>query len=263
MAEQCCGVCGEMVAVDAIQEAGLDPDGMDFRRKLRSIVCGWELSNMPNYKPPKPHLLDRIPLAPDGVLHNGAILRVCNNCCRAVNKYNAMPPFALANGLQLDEILEELQDLTIPEQMLISRLRIKCCIALKVGVGGKNTPKTHAIKGHCIAFPAVSQLFLLNLTLSIQDTSSLYQVLPMAATDLAGLFQVVFIGDKMPGAPGVKWNFKVFNVRKWRILAALLWLIEHNPLYEGVKIDFKELNKYPEDDVPDEIMKGAVLMKRA
>src|SRR4051794_8137563 len=86
-------------------------------------------------------------------------------------------------------------------------------------------------------------------------------MLPMTGVDLAGMFQVVFVGDKMPGSVGVKWNFKIFNVRKWRILAALNWLIEFNPLYKNVRIDYDELLKYPDDDVPEDIKKGAILMK--
>ena len=59
--------------------------------------------------------------------------RVCPTCVESLNK-EKMPILALANGLWVGEIPDELQDLTYAEQLLIARVRHNRCI-VKVSSG--------------------------------------------------------------------------------------------------------------------------------
>src|ERR1700728_2192948 len=59
--------------------------------------------------------------------------KVCPICVESLEKGN-VPTLALANGLWVGEIPDELQDLTYAEQLLIARVRHNRCI-IKVSSG--------------------------------------------------------------------------------------------------------------------------------
>ena len=76
--------------------------------------------------------------------------------------------------------------------------------------------------------------------------------------------QVVFVGSKIPAPKDIKLQFAL-HVRREKVKAALLWLIEHNVLYKR-KYDAKELrisqenlDRYPEDDVPEPVLMDMIV----
>jgi hypothetical protein len=82
----------------------------------------------------------------------------------------------------------------------------------------------------------------------------------MAVANLAGVFQVVFVGDKMPTHPEFKqWHSKHLLIRKWHVLRMLQWLKDNNHLYQNITIDMDALAGYSDDgSLPVEIFNQAV-----
>ena len=75
--------------------------------------------------------------------------------------------------------------------------------------------------------------------------------LPRQPAHLAQVVSIAFIG---PGRPRKESLSSIFRVRQQKLRRALLWFKEHNPHYGDVDICDINLNAYPEDDIPVEIM---------
>ena len=69
---------------------------------------------------------------------------VCNTCQMSI-RCNKVPRLALAHGLWLGNVPEELSSLRFVEKLLIARVRHTCCF-LKISTGG------HKMKANAIAF---------------------------------------------------------------------------------------------------------------
>ncbi len=123
-----------------------------------------------------------------------------------------------------DSVPLELQDLTQIEEMLIARALPIMRVYIKPG-------GQRGYSGHCINLP--------------QHVEELASVLPRYPSDLS----VIVI--KMKGKDN---TFKDVNVRRQKVLGALVWLINNNPLYKDVKINEHALELLPVDGVPSDIM---------
>jgi hypothetical protein len=160
LGETACAVCGELVLNKDIQTCAMDADSMQFRHVLRAVMKGEQLVQTQTPRPTR-HLLDGLELEPAAVLPDGSKFTICRGCERSVSVHGTPPSNALLN-FPVDKLPDEF-DLTIPEQLLISRLRIKTCIVrLHHDVHGNEAkpdqpkgPSMHASKGHCVAFPSV------------------------------------------------------------------------------------------------------------
>ena len=45
-----------------------------------------------------------------------------------------------------------------------------------------------------------------------------------------------------------------FRVRREKVLTALQWLQRHNPFYSDIIINYSNLNKLPEDGIPEQLL---------
>jgi len=151
--ERTCFVCGEEhVATKTRLHEKDNPETQEHLLRFRMAV-------FPTAASTPPDLLEGIPVERAGFVSTRAgkeAFVICHYCDARIAKC-ILPPRALANSLDLGgPVPAELLGLTIPEQMLISKLRVKSCIMkLKRGIPGAFQ---HGTKGHCIAFPEVQLL---------------------------------------------------------------------------------------------------------
>ena len=174
----------------------------------------------------------------DGLYKQGRtyMSTICTKCYESLSN-KLVPKFSPANNAWFGAIPPELQDLTIPEEKLISLYRHNSCIIKLRSPFHSTTTAQTALKGNCITF--------------LQNVSSIATSLPLALDDLSETLKVIFVGHQPPKLVQFK---KVLTVRKKRVVEALHWLKKYNPLYHGIKIDFTNIEKLPEDDVPESIM---------
>lgn len=161
---------------------------------------------------------------------------ICCKCYDSLSK-GSVPKFSPANAVWLGAVPAELQGLTIPEEKLISLYRHNSCIIKLHSPFHSTTTAQTALKGNCITF--------------LQNLSSVAASLPLALDDLCETLKVIFVGSQPPKRLQLK---RVLTVRKKKITDALRWLKKYNPLYRDVSIDLANIEKLPEDDVPESIM---------
>src|SRR6202040_4144000 len=124
----------------------------------------------------------------------------CPICVESLEK-KKMPILALANGLWVGKIPDELKDLTYAEQLLIARVRHNRCI-VKVLSG------MFKMRANAISFS--------NLMLKI------YNVLPPPIEELDDVLAVIYTGPCKP----TKVDFKrtPLLVKRIKVTKALCWL---------------------------------------
>lgn len=137
----------------------------------------------------------------------------------------------------LGTVPSELEGLTIPEEKLISLYRHNSCIIKLQSPFHSATTAQTALKGNCITF--------------LQNLSGIATNLPLALDDLCETLKVIFVGPQPPKRLQLK---RVLTVRKKKVTEALYWLKKHNTLYRDINIDPLNIEKLPEDDVPESIM---------
>ena len=117
-----------------------------------------------------------------------------------------------------------LEGLSQVEEMLIARAcPIMCVFRLKGGQRGYS--------GHVLNLP--------------QDLQGFLDKLPCPVSDIP----VIMI--RRHGSDN---THKDCRVRRDRVLAALLWLKEHNPFYSNIEIDMPVLNTLPLNGIPEDIL---------
>lgn len=83
-----------------------------------------------------------------------------------------------------------------------------------------------------------------------QDQSPLLRILPSPELRLTDLIKVIWLGKQPP----VDSDLRPFLlVRKHRVMAALQYLVDHNPLYRDVLIDHSAVDGWADDFVPPEL----------
>ena len=174
----------------------------------------------------------------DGLFKQGKsyMSTICTKCYESLSN-RLIHKFSPANNIWLGVVPPELQDLTIPEEKLISLYRHNSCIIKLQSPFHSTTTAQTALKGNCITF--------------LQNVSSIATSLPLALDDLSETLKVIFVGHQPPKRLQLK---RVLTVRKKKVVDALHWLKKYNPLYNNIKIDLANIAKLPEDDVPESIM---------
>ncbi|CAF5147421.1 unnamed protein product, partial [Rotaria sp. Silwood1] len=148
-----------------------------------------------------------------------------------------IPKFSAANNMWLGDVPAELQDLTIPEEKLISLYRHNSCVIKLHSPFHSTTTAQTALKGNCITF--------------LQNVPDIVNSLPLQLEDLCDTLKVIFVGAHPPQRIQLK---KVLTVRKKKIIKALQWLKKYNVLYQHIDINLKNIDALPEDNVPECIM---------
>ena len=177
------------------------------------------------------YVIDDLLLYADGVDENKEVAR-CHRCLHHL-KNGKLPPLSVANNFQIGKTPPELQNLTLPEKLLISIYRPKIYITTLRSVAGPGTSQ-RALKGNTISFP--------------QDIVKISDSLPSDPRILVDTIKVVFIGSGVPSKEMLK---KVFTVRREVVYNALTFLVQNHPLYTNIRIS-QSVN-LPDDDIPDEI----------
>ena len=161
---------------------------------------------------------------------------LCQKCHSALLKEH-IPKFSVANDIWLGEVPAELQDLTIPEEKLVSLYRHNSCVIKLHSPFHSATTAQTALKGNCITF--------------LQNIPNIVTSLSLALDDLCDTVKVIFVGARPPERIHLK---KILTVRKKKIVHALNWLKRYNILYQNIEINVKNIAQLPEDDVPESIM---------
>ena len=146
-------------------------------------------------------------------------------CSRCVRDKNSIKKFSAQNSMVPAQVPKELQGLTQIEEMLIARAFPVISVYTKPG-------GQRAYKGHCINFP--------------QDIQKLADTLPRYPKEL----HIIVIT-----AEGKNNTSKDLIVRRQKVSMALQWLVDHNPVYKNIQIDYTCLSSLPTEGIPSDLQK--------
>ena len=162
-------------------------------------------------------------------------INLCGNCCTVLGntKSAKVPRFALANHLYRGDLPDYFADLTWVEE--------KVCAKYSLTV--------HVTRLFHSNDPAQPHIFHGNTCSHDMNVVSTASVLPRTPCDVNGFISVVFLGPRPVKAEELG---AIFRVRKHKIWAFLLWLVNHNRLYADIVLDRDILELYPNDrPLPD------------
>ncbi|EAU83563.2 hypothetical protein CC1G_04819 [Coprinopsis cinerea okayama7 len=151
---------------------------------------------------------------------------VCEQC-HSLLTANKKPKYSLANGLWVGEVPEALQDLTLAEQALISRIR-------------RNRSLIRVSAGH---FKMIANVIALPM-----PTVKVYNKLPPPKGEIDDVIAVVFTGIKPPEEDELRRTPAL--VRRAKVLKALEWLKLNHCNYSDLEIDQQALDTYDEEGIP-------------
>ena len=240
----------------------IDATGNDA---LKTVACGScaremntdecseiSIKDIPN----KHHLIPHTPHPAHELVHGLLIyapalgssketLHICNECRNQLKK-NVRPRLSLANEMWIGDVPPQLQNLTLPERILI----------------GKYFPSAYIVK----LFPKHKNAFTWDrgqMHNGLKGNVSTYGLdprqvasmidgrsYPPPAKILSATIGITFVGPKGLCEPTMP---AMFRVRRWKIKEALLWLKANNPLYTDIEISEERLSQLPEDGVPEEL----------
>ncbi|KIL54765.1 hypothetical protein M378DRAFT_1051766 [Amanita muscaria Koide BX008] len=227
--------------------------GVCARETPRGDLTLHGLQELPNYGLLTPKISHHAHWLYDGALlerkgvnlqQGRTLVSICSQCFVHL-KHNRRPRFGLCNGLWIGNVPVEMQDLTIPEELLVA-LTFPRCFVFKMHpkIGRVNDPSSlqRGMVGNVTSFP-----------LNVKDVVEMIdgRKLPQPMEILPALIAVTFVGAKQFCK---KWLSGILRVRRARVAAALRWLIKNNPLYAKFQLDEVRLGKMPEDGVPIEIL---------
>lgn len=156
--------------------------------------------------------------------------KVCSSCIRKLNKKNVVDqicnicrnrrrsnPFTAENGFDFGVIPQELQGLTMVEQILISKVYPVVSV---YKIRGAQT----GYSGHVMNF--------------VQNVSQMNIILPLHRRSINSIF---LLNRRTPS------GIIQFKVRAARVRRALVWLEQNNIYYRDIVIDENVLNDLPHD----------------
>jgi hypothetical protein len=159
----------------------------------------------------------------------------CAPCFKALHK-GKIPKFSALNGVNVtmcQNYPPELEDLTLTEEYAIARSHpIGTILKLKPN-GFRNPAAYNAIRGHIVTLP--------------QNPGPLLDILPSPVLKFHEHIKIVWSGKSDPTEEDLKY---FVQIRKDKVIQALLWLCEHNPLYASVRINHELLSQWSETFIP-------------
>lgn len=220
--EASCASCGEFKAKTELRHVPCDDERLHLMKSPEGVL-----------------LLDSCCLM-DGSYH------LCPSCFNALNGGN-IPKFSAMNGVNVtfcEDFPAELDDLTLTEQYAIARSHPVGTI-LKLRPNGLQVHAAYnGIRGHIVTIP--------------QNPGPLLDILPSTELQFHDHIKIVWVGDKDPTTE----DFKPFvEVRKEKVIRALLWLCEHNPLYKHVQINRELINRWADNFIPPVLREGIVNLR--
>src|SRR5271168_827553 len=222
--EASCASCGEFVAKAEAELIPIDDD------RLRSM------------KPPEGIIrLDDCSLA-DGSY------QVCKACFNALNG-RRIPKFSALNGVNVtmcQHYPQELEDLTLMEEYVIARSHpIGTILKLKPN-GVRNPTAYNGIRGHIVTIP--------------QNPGPLLDILPSPDLQFHDHIRIIWTGKTEPTVDDLK---PFVEVRKEKVIRALLWLCQHNILYKSVTINHELIDQWAESFIPPVLQEAVVNVPEA
>ncbi|KAJ3820166.1 hypothetical protein F5880DRAFT_1488497, partial [Lentinula raphanica] len=164
------------------------------------------------------------------VLDRSAGNMLCDTCRAALRKGN-IPKMALAHGLWLGDIPEELKDLRFYEKMLIARVQhTRCFVRVQKSAGNKYCK----LVSNVVAFE--------------NPTPQIYSILPPPRKDLDNVLAIMFSGTVKPTAEDYK--NALLLVRQNVVANAINYLIVNHADFADVTFSPENLAEYPEDVPP-------------
>lgn len=174
----------------------------------------------------------------DDCARQGTVWNSCSACYSSLLRHQ-IPKFSSRNQINVtfcQHYPAVLDGLTLTEEYLIAKSH-PVGVVLKLRPGGRASPiNHHALRGHFIVIP--------------QDPDLLLQILPCPRLRFTQLIKVVWLGSTPPSTSDLE---PFLIVRKLRVLAALRYLVEHNPLYRDVTIDYPAIDSWADDFIPTEL----------
>ena len=236
---------------------------------LETVACGScaremnkdECKEIPLKDIPKKHHLLPHALHPAHELVNGLLIYapalgtsketmyLCDECRNQLEK-DVQLRLSLSNGMWVGDVPRELQNLTLPEQLLIAKYYTSAYI-IKLFPKQKNKFTWDCRQMHSAMKGNVSTYRLDPHQVAGMIDGKLF---PPPAKILSATIGITFVGPKglrestMPA---------MFRVRRWRIREALLWLKANNPIYSDIEISEERLFELPEDGIPEELIMTA------
>jgi len=147
--------------------------------------------------------------------------------CKVSLVEGLIPKYALANGLWLGSVPQQLQNLSYAEQLLVSRVRHNKCI-VKVSSG------MHKMKANVIAFE--------------NPTPKIYERLPPPIGDLDEVLAFIYTGPCRPSPADMERT--PLLVRRKKVTEALEWLVLNHADYHNMDIAYDNLESYPDNGPP-------------
>jgi hypothetical protein len=167
--------------------------------------------------------------------------QVCKTCYSALSA-DKIPKFSALNAVNVtmcQDYPAELEDLTLMEEYVIARSHpIGTILKLKPN-GVRNPTAYNGIRGHVITIP--------------QNPGPLLDILPSPDLQFHDHIRIIWTGKAEPTVDDLK---PFVEVRKEKVIRALLWLCEHNRLYKSVKINYGLINQWTEGFIPPVLHNG-------
>ena len=207
-----CAVCGQLVPKSLLSQ-------LSAISKLLHVLASPGVSR-------KERQTDLDKICEHPIVLDDSCDQVCNSCSASIHN-NKIPKYALAQGLWLGKVPEELSSLRFVERMLIACVRhSSCCVRIASGM--------HKMKANVIAFKS--------------PIPKVYDILPPPKAEIQEVLAIMFTGPFEPATSDFKRT--PFLVHRNHVKKALKWLRLNRLNYEDIIISEKHLQEYNEDMPP-------------
>jgi hypothetical protein len=175
------------------------------------------------------------------------LVTLCNGCEVSLRK-NRVPSLSASNYVNTtlcQAYPVELEGLTYIEECVIA-LAHPIGAIIKLTSGGKSSGiEYRGSRGHFVTFK--------------QDPSQLLTILPSSPLHLYKHVTISWAGVSKPTPE----NLLAFcRIEKARVLRALLWLVDNNPLYKNIQIDYELIRSWEERFVPEVLIDTAIITEK-
>lgn len=205
------------------------------------LVSGSNVYRMDNEDP----LLLPLKGALDSCGRHNNIWDLCSLCHASLSRH-MIPKFSAKNMVNVtlcQGYPSALEGLTLTEECLIAKCH-PLGVVLKLRPGGHLSPVNyHALRGHFIVIP--------------QDPGPLLDLLPSPELTLHSLIKVFWLGARSPKDSDLS---LFLLVRKAKVLAALQYLVQYNPLYRGLTINQPMIDDWSDDFIPPELRDSIICL---
>lgn len=169
--------------------------------------------------------------------------RFCMPCFNALTR-GRIPKFSAQNAVNVtmcQHYPADLDDLTLTEQYAIARSHPIGTI-LKLKPNRVSNPTAYnGIRGHIVTIP--------------QNPGPLLNILPSRDLQFHDSIRIIWSGKTDPTADDL---MPFVEVRKAKVIRALVWLHEHNPLYSSIEINYDLLNEWDDTFIPSVLQEAVV-----